>query len=278
MTTTVRPAGPARHGADGTRSRDYTVCVNGRPVGRLRLATDERHGARVGRVVSLEIDEADRGRGRGAVAALAAEEVLRDWGCRRVHVRLSAEAVPGLRLAAALGYVERDRALTKRLTVPPPLPADARLRPMDEADYAVWHRRTRADHAARWIEDGATPERAAAVADAEYAAALPDGRLTAGTALRVLSHGAVDLGWLWVRAGRPDLPGAPAWVFLVEVAEAHRGQGHGRTLMLVAERECLAVGTRDLGLNVLRANTPALRLYESLGYRPVAHELSKPLL
>lgn len=47
--------------------------------------------------------------------------------------------------------------------------------------------------------------------------------------------------------------------------------------MLEAERVCHAAGARLLGLNVFAGNTPALRLYASLGYRPVEIHLYKPL-
>ena len=64
----------------------------------------------------------------------------------------------------------------------------------------------------------------------------------------------------------------------MEVAEDHRGRGLGRRLMLAAERECLAAGVADLGLNVFAGNTPALRLYGALGYRTTVHHLAKTLL
>ena len=35
MTTTLRPAGPEERGPDGSRARDFTVCVNSRPVGAM---------------------------------------------------------------------------------------------------------------------------------------------------------------------------------------------------------------------------------------------------
>ncbi|MFD0346740.1 GNAT family N-acetyltransferase [Kitasatospora aburaviensis] len=65
---------------------------------------------------------------------------------------------------------------------------------------------------------------------------------------------------------------------VVEVAEAHRGHGHGRTLMLLAERECLAAGVHDLGLNVFTGNEVAIRLYDSLGYRVTNRVYGKPLI
>jgi ribosomal protein S18 acetylase RimI-like enzyme len=279
MTTTLRPTGAEQRGADGGRSRRFTVCVNSRPVGVIQLATDERFGPEAGRIVSLEIDEKDRRRGRGTVAALAAEEVLRSWGCRRVEARVPADAAIALRLATALGYVERNRSMIKSLPdTAPALPEDAEVRPMGEAECDAWHERDRARYIDSWVQWGVPYEQAAAKADADYRTLLSDGPHTADTVLRVLAHGGQDVGWLWVGLRDRTQSHAPAWVFNVEVAESRRGRGHGRTLMLLAERECLAADVHTLGLNVFAGNTPALRLYESLGYQSTELHLAKPLL
>lgn len=115
MTTTLRPAGPDQYDADGVRSRSYDICVNSRPVGLLRLTVDPQYGPVTGRVTQLVVEERDRRRGRGAVAALAGEEVLRDWGCRRVEISVPAAAEGALALAAGLGYTERSRSMVKEL-------------------------------------------------------------------------------------------------------------------------------------------------------------------
>ena len=108
MTTTLRPTEPLQRHPDGTRSRRYQVCVNGRPVGVLLLGTHPVFGEGVARVTELRIEEADRRRGRATVAALAAEEVARGWGCTRIEVTVPGDAVPALRLVTALGYLEGD--------------------------------------------------------------------------------------------------------------------------------------------------------------------------
>ncbi|AJE86768.1 acetyltransferase [Streptomyces albus] len=105
MTTTLRPVEPLQRGEGGALSRRYQVCVNGRPVGLVHLATDPERGPGVAQVRELRIQEADRHRGRGTVAALAAEEIARDWGCGAITVTLPGDATPGLRLARALGYL-----------------------------------------------------------------------------------------------------------------------------------------------------------------------------
>jgi ribosomal protein S18 acetylase RimI-like enzyme len=89
----------------------------------------------------------------------------------------------------------------------------------------------------------------------------------------VLQHDGDRVGILWL-ALREDR----AYVFDVEADAAHRGQGHGRTLMLLAETQALAAGRRLVGLNVFVGNTPAERLYESLGYETTRYNYYKPLL
>jgi ribosomal protein S18 acetylase RimI-like enzyme len=278
VTTTLRPTGPERHGADGQRSRDYDVCVNSRPVGRIELSTDSWLGPGVGRIVSLHIEEADRRRGRGVLAALTAEEVLRGWGCGQVQVTVPAGAQAVLGLAEALGYTERNINMVKQVPDrPPSLPEGSEDRPMSEDEFTAWQRAGKQKYAQSLTDRGVTEEQAQSKSEADHAALLSDGLLTPGAVLRVLTHRGTETGTVWVSfTGVPD--GLDAYVFDVEVAEEHRGHGHGRTLMLVAERECRAAGVDRLGLNVFAGNTPAIRLYASLGYRPIQRHLYKMLL
>ncbi|WP_267245789.1 GNAT family N-acetyltransferase [Streptomyces sp. PR69] len=279
MTTTLRPTGPIQHQAAGGRSRTYEVCVNGRPVGAVELATHHSLGPTAGTIRSLAIDEADRRRGRGTVAALAAEEVLRAWGCRQVIVSMPPEATAALRLSTALGYVERSRNMIKQVPAdPPPLPPGTVARPMREAEFGPWRQAAVAGYAQSWADRGLTLREAGAKSAADHDRALPQGLATPGIWLRVLSRGDERLGTLFV--GRAEVrPGEPgAYVYDVEVAAAHRGQGHGRSLMLLAEHIARDAGLSLIGLHVFAGNTPAVRLYESLGYRVTAVNAAKPLL
>ncbi|MGK5630479.1 GNAT family N-acetyltransferase [Streptomyces sp. URMC 123] len=301
MTTTLRPVGPERIASDGARARDFEVCVNGRAAGRIELGTDHRFGPAVGRVRALTVDEPDRRRGRGTVAALAGEEVLRGWGCERIEVSVPAAATAARGLFAALGYVERNRNLAKdvegaangeRATnvehaanaaerpagEPLALPAGSTVRPMREAEYGPWLENARRAYASTWAERGVPEEQARALSEADHAELLPDGLRTEGAVLRVLVHEGADVGSLWLSLAPPPGAMVDAYVFDVRVAPEHRGRGHGRTLMRVAEDVCRAAGAARLGLNVFADNTPALRLYESLGYEPVRHHLWKPLI
>ncbi|UFR05610.1 GNAT family N-acetyltransferase [Streptomyces sp. Go40/10] len=270
MTTTLRPAEPLQQHPDGTRSRRYTVCVNSRPVGEIRLGTSPSLGDSVARLIDLRIAEPDRRRGRGTVAALAAEEVARGWGCTQMETVVPAAAEAALRLFDALGYTLRNRGMQKHLgATPPPLPADSRARPMTGAEFDAWREADAERYTRLWTGRG-LPE---AVARANHSRLLPQGLATEGMLFSVLEHAGGPVGTLWLA-----LEEARAFVFDVEIDAAHRGRGHGRTLMLLAERQAIEAGRPVLGLNVFADNTPAERLYASLGYETVTRSLSKTLL
>ncbi|WP_199825076.1 GNAT family N-acetyltransferase [Streptomyces maremycinicus] len=274
MTTTLRPTEPLQHAADGALSRHYQVCVNSRPVGAVHLSTSPVFGPRVAQITDLRIEEPDRGRGRGTVAALAAEEVARGWGCRRIELRVPADAGNALRMAVALGYVHRNRGMEKPLgATAPMLPEGSRGRPMTEAEFPPWSERGVAAYAQDWAERGVPADEAAARSRQDHARLLPQGRATADMVFSVLEHEGTRVGTLWVA-----FVGDKGFVYDVETDEAFRGRGHGRSLMLLAEAQTIAAGKRVLGLNVFAGNTPAERLYESLGYLPVGYSMYKDLL
>ncbi|NGO41669.1 GNAT family N-acetyltransferase [Streptomyces ureilyticus] len=249
MTTTLRPAEPLQREADGALSRHYKVCVNSRPVGAIHLATHPLSGPSVAQIRELGIDEPDRRRGRGTVAALAAEEVARGWGCRRIEVSVPGAAEAALRLATALGYLPRERTMEKRLGgTPPVLPAGSRGRPMTEAE-------------------------ARAKSGQEHATSPPAGLAIEDMAFSVLEHEGTPVGTL--RLGARD---GTAYVLDVETDERYRRRGHGRTLLLLAEAHAIAAGRNGIRINVPAGNTPAERLCESLGYETITYLLSKDLL
>ncbi|WP_031078653.1 GNAT family N-acetyltransferase [Streptomyces sp. NRRL WC-3742] len=268
MTTTLRPEGPESPTAAGGRTRRWRILANGRQVGALRTTADPQGRQLWGRISELEIAEG-RGRGRGTFGALAAEEVLRSWGCLRIDVSIPAAADAARGLALALGYTERTLGMAKRLAAPPALPHGLEARPFDPADLDDWFALSTERYHEALVESGLTEEQArtriSAVDPAEQSIGNP------GVVLRRLygaDAGEGPYGSVWLQLRLRDLPdGEPlAWVMSVEVPPAHRGRGHGRTLMLLAERECLAAGVHNLGLNVFARNEVAVRLYESLGY------------
>ncbi|WP_037870609.1 GNAT family N-acetyltransferase [Streptomyces sp. SPB074] len=272
MTTTLRPTEPLQHDPDGACHRAYEIRVNSRPVGGLVLSAHTEYG--LGSIVGLRVAEPDRGRGRAAVAVLAAEEVLRGWGCRRSEGVVPSGSEAGLRLAASLGYTEDARLLRKALRGRAPgLPAGSRARPMTGTEFAAWREREHLSYAGVLREyRGLSAEQAGDLAARDLATCFPEGSPGRGQRLWVLEHEGVAVGTLWVTDRETDV-----YVMNVEVSEEHRGRGHGRSLLLWTESDGLAEGHRAAELNVHTRNTPALRLYESLGYRPFQHHFVKTL-
>ncbi|MFJ5831123.1 GNAT family N-acetyltransferase [Streptomyces sp. NPDC093089] len=278
MTTTLRPAEPLQQTPDGGRSRVYDVCVNSRRVGSVRLATDPRFGAASGVIEEIRVDEPDRRRGRGTVAALASEEVLRGWGCVEVQISVPADAEAALSMARSLGYTERSRNMVKELAAEPPaLPEGVEVRPMNDGEYAEWEARAKEGFAQSWIDRGVPEDQARTKAEDSHRRYLPEGLATPGVAIHVVVRDGLPAGFLWT--GRIELePGEwAAFVYDIEVDEGHRGRGYGRALMLLAERVAREAGDTRLGLHVFAGNTPAIRLYESLGYRTTLVNSAKEL-
>lgn len=272
MTTTLRPSGPEQRSGGGKRARSYTVCVNGRPVGAVELSTGQ-YGPTVGHLSGLTIDVPDRRRGRGTVAALAGEEVLRSWGCTYAVVAVPAGAAHALRMATALGYAERNRHMAKPLDHA----GDAghtgsALRPLTRQEYAPWWDGQHEAFVASLLDIGMPRADADAWATATVGGLFADGEPAPGTGMYALAHDGTDVAGLWLRTAEP------AWVYSVEVAAPYRGRGHGRAVMRAAEDACRAAGARTLGLNVFVGNATAVRLYTSLGYEVVARYFAKPLL
>ncbi|MDX2623817.1 GNAT family N-acetyltransferase [[Kitasatospora] papulosa] len=278
MTTTIRPAGPVQQGADGARARTYDVCDNGRPVGAVGISTDPAFGPSAGILRSLGIDEAHRRRGRGTIAALAAEEVLRGWGCTQVRLVAPADNGAARSLAAVLGYTERSRNMLKTLRrTAPALPPGVTGRRMTQREFDAWAAVSVGTYARSWMERGVPQEQARRKSETDHAANLPDGLATPGMYFHVLVHDGAVVGHVWV-ARREEPEGQDlGYVFDVEVRRGHRGRGYGRALMHLAEDVTLDAGLGLLGLHVFASNTPALRLYESLGYEVTQYNLAKAL-
>ncbi|WP_042418478.1 GNAT family N-acetyltransferase [Streptacidiphilus anmyonensis] len=278
MTTTLRPTGPERIDELGSRERSFTVCVNGRAVGGIQLQASQEGS---GRISGLSIADRDRGRGRGTTAVLAAEEVLRSWGCTRAEstVEDGPEVERVLRWTRSLGYALNGRNMVKDLpSTPPELPAGLTARPLTAGEFEAWQEAHRESYAATLVRHtGRTPEQAAAKAAADHAWLFPQGLDSPGVSIHHLLAGGESVGTIWVSTATPTREAHPAWVFNVKVGEAFRGRGYGRALMLLAERVTLAAGVGELALNVHAGNVPAERLYDSLGYRPFRWAVAKTL-
>ncbi|GAA3188824.1 GNAT family N-acetyltransferase [Dactylosporangium siamense] len=150
------------------------------------------------------------------------------------------------------------------------------IRPLTQAEYDVRVPALKAEYAADEVRAGrATLEDATERVERQFATLLPDGLATEG---QLLFAGVVDgevVGFLWIGLPIADRP--QAWIYEIQVDEAHRRRGHGRALMLAAEDELRARGVARLGLNVFGHNPGARQLYESLGFETTSQQMSKAL-
>ena len=151
------------------------------------------------------------------------------------------------------------------------------VRSMTPAEFETWAEHTIAGYARDLAEsDGRSLEDALALAREQFPQLLPDGLSTAGVwLLKVFDSDGIDVGSLWI--GRHRDRDDVAFVYDIEIAEAHRGRGLGRAAMRAAEGVVAAAGIIEIGLNVFGFNERARRLYDSLGYRVVRTEMSKAL-
>jgi len=151
-------------------------------------------------------------------------------------------------------------------------------RPMTEAEYEVWLGHAIELYGHELAESGrATPEAAQAESARQFAELLPDGVNTEGMVLLAGESEGEVVGRVWVSMPRPPDRPDSAWVYNVEVEPEHRGKGYGRALMRAAEAETTRRGVAKIGLNVFGGNDVAINLYESLGYRVTAQQMTKPL-
>jgi GNAT superfamily N-acetyltransferase len=150
------------------------------------------------------------------------------------------------------------------------------LAPMTDEDLTEFVRSRLIAYAESRTGLGESPEQAMAHARGEFESYFPDGRAAGGHRLYHLLDGERRVGRLWL-GPVPGQRSEREWIYYVEVDESLRGKGYGRAAMELAEQDALAHGAAELGLNVFGTNTVARGLYESMGYRPTAITMAKPL-
>jgi ribosomal protein S18 acetylase RimI-like enzyme len=152
------------------------------------------------------------------------------------------------------------------------------LRAMTEAEYPQFLERLLDSYSADIaLARGLPADEARRRATEQLDELLPQGLHSDGQLLfTALDDTGGPVGLLWLATRSPN--GAHAgWIYDVEVAEAQRGMGYGREIMLLAEQECRRHGLTALRLNVFGPNVTARRLYESLGYEITSQTMAKRL-
>ena len=151
------------------------------------------------------------------------------------------------------------------------------IRPMSADEFPGW----RAESVESFAQDlsramdrplDAARERAAA----QFDELLPDGLESAGTHVLILqTDEGQRVGTLWL--GPHPTRRDHGFVYDVVIEEEMRGRGFGRAAMLAAEDLLRKDGKTAVGLSVFGFNVNAQRLYESLGYRVIATQMTKAL-
>lgn len=150
------------------------------------------------------------------------------------------------------------------------------LRRMTEDEFA----RFRADSVEQYAHErarnlGATIADERAAAERQYEQLLGDGLQSAGHLLwTIVTETGDPVGDLWVYR-QADSP--QAFVYAIEIAEGHRGQGYGEQALRLLEETLRDLGVTRLVLNVFADNAPAIALYRKLGYRVTNMNMRKEI-
>ncbi len=147
---------------------------------------------------------------------------------------------------------------------------------LTEEEYPAFRQRSIDSYALDQVAAGhcdrKEAQRRAAVA---YPQLMKEGLATPGHYVFRLVEEA-PVGYLWVQL-RPDDATPSAYIYDIEIEEAHRDRGLGREALQVLEEWCRRQGVERLELAVVAANARAVHLYESLGFTPVRHVMRRDL-
>lgn len=148
------------------------------------------------------------------------------------------------------------------------------LRLMTEAEYAGMRAAIEDDYAQNVgrVTDMSIEEARAAAAK-QFADLLKNGLATEGHYLwKVIADPDDAVGDLWTFV---DPGKRRAFIYFIGIDAQHRGKGYAKAAMLALEAAVRPMGADHIDLNVFGDNTPAIQLYERLGYRPTAITMRK---
>jgi ribosomal protein S18 acetylase RimI-like enzyme len=152
------------------------------------------------------------------------------------------------------------------------------LRPMTEPEFADFAARSAENVAGHQVTAGIWAREGAFERGREQLArSLPDGLRTRDMLLLTAMVAGVPVGLVWIGLTHPRGTPDTAFIYDIEVAEAHRGAGHGRALLAAAEEVARSHGLKAVTLNVHAHNERAVHLYETSGYRVVTQQMTKDL-
>ncbi|MGE5089407.1 MAG: N-acetyltransferase family protein [Candidatus Levyibacteriota bacterium] len=141
------------------------------------------------------------------------------------------------------------------------------LRPISDAEYAIWVNATIPAYARDKVESGAwAAAESLERSKAELESLLPDGKDTKDNFLySVLAEDGGRVGMLWFSV-KERANARIAYVYNIEIDTEHRRRGHAQRALQALEEEARRLGLAGVALHVFGHNTAAQALYAKLGY------------
>lgn len=231
---------------DDTRPSDWLARANGRLVG---IMATERFGDTAETTIAV-LPGAPESVADALFAVLVAQ--MPEQGMRRILL-LHDRAAEQLRRLAEVNGLNHDHAeLVMRrpgnLPVPEAATGTLVVRRAEGDDLALAARVFVADWGGE-VDDVVARARVSVERGVAYYVALLDGEPIAALNLQRIE----------------DRP----WVYGFSVTKPYRGQGFGRQVLAAVLADALAADSGDVFLEVEPTNTPAVRLYQSLGFAPL---------
>jgi ribosomal protein S18 acetylase RimI-like enzyme len=148
---------------------------------------------------------------------------------------------------------------------------------MTDAEFAAFRARAIHDYSVEKVAANEWPqERAAALAEEQTDALLPDGKSTDGMFIVMAeAEGVGPVGYAWLALQGSDV--SAAWIYDISIDEEQRGNGYGRALLTGLEQVAREHGLDSIALDVSAGNDYARRLYERAGFKPTSLRMSRPL-
>ncbi|MDQ3856086.1 MAG: GNAT family N-acetyltransferase [Chloroflexota bacterium] len=140
------------------------------------------------------------------------------------------------------------------------------LRPMTHDEFDRFRAASMESYAHERARNlGTSVEEERAQAARQYAQILPNGFQTEGHLFwKLVADNGDAVGDLWVYR---EADSSHAFLFVIEIAEEHRGKGRGKRALQLIESQLRPAGVSRIGLNVFADNDIARSLYEQAGYR-----------
>lgn len=210
-------------------------------------------------VLELEIDPQLEGGPSEKEVVLRALDRAREMGAEVVHVCVASASRSKLLEDQGFSLVRTywDMLWRQEELPKPQVPPGFRVRSFAHGDAPVLTAVQNAAFEGSW---GFCPN---TVEQTEYRRTMAN---TSKQGIIFLSHGDETAGYCWTCVSPTD--GATRGVIgMIGVVPDYRGRGVSRTILLAAMEYLRSIGVADIGLQVDGSNTPAIRLYTSVGFQ-----------